>query len=75
MKAKAKPTFEKSLNRLTAIVEALEEDMVSLDKSLALYKEGLELSKQCSETLSHYETEILLLQNTEQSTIRKIADV
>lgn len=44
-------SFEKNLQRLEEIVKLLESDKVSLDESIALYKEGIELSKLCHDKL------------------------
>jgi exodeoxyribonuclease VII small subunit len=60
-------TFEKSLNRLIEIVDILEADSTTLEKSLTLYKEGLALSQQCDQTLSNYESEVLQLQKKSES--------
>jgi exodeoxyribonuclease VII small subunit len=57
-----KATFEESLNRLSVIVETVEDSETNLDTAMTLYKEGLELSKNCGEILGHYEEEILTLQ-------------
>jgi exodeoxyribonuclease VII small subunit len=59
--------IEKALNRLIEIVESLEEDAKNLENCLALYKEGLELSKHCTETLSRYEEEVLVLQKESET--------
>jgi exodeoxyribonuclease VII small subunit len=48
-------TFEESVKRLEAIVDKLERGDVPLEESLRLYEEGLELSKACSERLTHAE--------------------
>ena len=44
-------TFESALKRLEEIVQALEEGETPLDEAMALYEEGLELSRFCSEKL------------------------
>lgn len=43
----AQKKFESQLARLEAVVDALEQGEVSLEKSVALYKEGLALVKDC----------------------------
>lgn len=53
-----KQTFEQSLKRLEAIVGALENGDVPLDKAIELYEEGIELSRFCGEKLK--ETELKL---------------
>ena len=44
-------TFEDSIKRLDEIVKAMEEDKLSLDDALDLYKEGVELSVECKKSL------------------------
>ncbi len=51
-KAAQEVNFEKSLTRLEEIVQALEQGDLALDKSLELFKEGVELSKFCSQKLT-----------------------
>jgi len=48
--------------KIENIVETLENEEVSLEKSIALYKEGLTLSSVCQEKLAQAEAEITLLQ-------------
>ena len=43
--------FEEALERLTEINGKLESDGISLDDSITLFKEGLELSKFCQKKL------------------------
>lgn len=44
-------SFEKDLSRLNEIVKKLESSELSLEQSLDLYKEGVELSVKCKKTL------------------------
>jgi exodeoxyribonuclease VII small subunit len=57
--------FEESLQRLEKIVADLERGEVSLEKSLTLFEEGMQLSGQCRKELEQAEgkVEILLKQN------------
>jgi len=57
--------FEESLQRLEKIVADLENGEVSLEKSLTLFEEGMQLSGQCRKELEQAEgkVEILLKQN------------
>ncbi|MEA5093112.1 Exodeoxyribonuclease 7 small subunit [bioreactor metagenome] len=50
--------FEQSLERLEVIVEKLESGELTLDESLKLFKEGVELSKYCSSKLSAVQQEV-----------------
>lgn len=54
--------FEKSLTRLQEISKEIENEEISLEKSIKLYKEGLELASYCSEFLSNAEQEVFVLQ-------------
>lgn len=59
------PKFEQCLERLEKIVQELEKGEVSLEKSLTLFEEGIELSSTCRKELDQAEgkVEILLKQN------------
>ena len=50
--------FEKAMERLNEISQALESDTIALDKAMALLKEGLDLSKKCQLTLESYEERV-----------------
>lgn len=58
MSKKERPSFEEALTRLEEIVDALEDESISLEKSIELYEEGIELSKLCTETLEEAELRI-----------------
>lgn len=42
------PSFEELLARLQEIVKKMEQDTLPLEESLALYEEGLKLTRTCS---------------------------
>ena len=50
-----RPAIEQSLQRLEEIVGQLGGEKVSLDDSLALFAEGMKLSRQCMEQLDQAE--------------------
>lgn len=52
------PTFEKALERLEAIVEKLESEELGLDASLALFEEGIGLSRVCQSRLEEVERRV-----------------
>lgn len=58
MSEKEHPGFEEALTRLETIVDKLEDDSISLEESITLYEEGVELSKICSQTLEEAELRI-----------------
>ncbi len=47
----AKKTFEQAMSRLDEIVGKLEDGSLSLDQSLKLFEEGMELSRFCETKL------------------------
>lgn len=59
------PKFEECLERLEKIVRELEKGEVPLEKSLALFEEGMQLSSTCRKELEQAEgkVEILLKKN------------
>lgn len=52
------PSFESLLNELESTVAKLEAGDLSLDESLALFKRGMELAKQCTALLEQAELRI-----------------
>ncbi len=61
----AKLKFEDKMKRLQEIVDLLDSSDIELDKSISLYKEGLELSKELKEQLRAYEEKIEELKKDE----------
>jgi exodeoxyribonuclease VII small subunit len=51
-------SFEQQMKKLQDIVEKLEKNDVELDESIALYEEGLRLSKILKEQLDQFEKKI-----------------
>lgn len=58
MAKKERQSFEEALSRLEAIVSELEDESVSLEKSIELYEEGLKLANYCTKTLEEAELRI-----------------
>lgn len=54
--------FEEAIRQLGEIVQRLESGEVPLDESIALYEEGMLLSKQCAEILEKAEQKVRFLQ-------------
>ena len=50
--------FEEAIEKLAEINEKLESDEISLEDSVKLFKEGLELSKLCQKKLDEAKLEI-----------------
>ncbi len=61
MTTKKSGDFEKQLARLQVVVEQLEQGELPLDKGVALYKEGLTLTKACREQLEKARNDISIL--------------
>ncbi len=57
-KKSVKSSFEEKLKRLEEISSLLESDDIDLEKAIALYEEGIELSKVCITTLREAELKI-----------------
>lgn len=55
---KKKNNFEIALKRLEEIVQKLESGDLSLDESLRLFEEGIELSRLCTKKLSEAEAKV-----------------
>ena len=74
-KSKNELGFEKSLERLETIVEDLESGELTLDDSLQLFKEGVELSKYCSTKLNLVQEEVkkVVLDNKGEFTLETFA--
>lgn len=61
--------FEEAIKQLGEIVKNLESGEVPLDESIALFEEGMKLSKRCAEILEQAEQKVRFLQQeTEQNT-------
>ncbi len=58
MSKKGKPAFEDDLTRLQEIVALLEEGPETLDATLALFEEGMALTRRLEETLAEAETKV-----------------
>lgn len=54
-------SFEKSIERLDAIVRSLEQGNVPLEQALKLFQEGTSLVKTCDEMLSEAELQVVKL--------------
>ncbi|UTH10611.1 exodeoxyribonuclease VII small subunit [Macrococcoides canis] len=61
-------TFEEMMQQLESIVKALDDEQVSLDKSIELYEQGVKLSQACQVKLTEAEDKITKLNSTEETT-------
>lgn len=64
-----KMTYEKALERLQAIAEKLDEGDLSLEESLKLFEESMELTDFCTKSLQNAKLKITKLsqQNTDDN--------
>lgn len=59
-----RPSFEQALKELEHIVQELEKEDVSLERSIELYQKGVERSKECSDLLEKAELKIQEVQSS-----------
>lgn len=59
--AAKKLSLEEKFAKLEETVKHLEQEEISLEESFHLYKEGMELLKQCNEDIDKVEKQVLLL--------------
>ena len=64
-KTRTDPDFEKTLSELEKLVVSLEEGNLSLDDSLANFKNGIELARQCQCALDKAQQTVEQLINPE----------
>jgi exodeoxyribonuclease VII small subunit len=70
-KTKAGLDFEKTLAELEKLVESLEEGDLTLDESLAGFKQGIELTRQCQSALDHAQQTVeQLLDNEDEESLQ-----
>ena len=67
----AKKRFEEALQELETIVHRLEDGNLSLDESLALFEEGIKLSRLCAQRLDEAEKKIELLLKDENGSLHR----
>jgi exodeoxyribonuclease VII small subunit len=67
----AKKRFEEALQDLENIVQRLEDGNLSLDESLALFEEGIKLSRLCAQRLDEAEKKIELLMKDENGAVSR----
>ena len=61
--ATKKVGFEEALEELDTIVKRLESGEASLDESIALFKQGVELTGKCNALLDSAEQQIKIIEN------------
>jgi len=63
--------YEEAVKRLEEIVRLLEEAEISLEESLALFQEGITLSRYCRDKLAEIEYRVDYLLKEEQKSLEK----
>ena len=56
-----KETFKQSMERLDAIIEALDRNEIELEDAIKLFEEGLQLVKNCDVQLKQFEQRMNVL--------------
>ncbi len=70
---KQKLSFEQMMDRIKEITETLQRRDVGLEKSIDLYREGMELVKKCQQLLNEAEEKIkIITENEEGFEIQKV---
>jgi exodeoxyribonuclease VII small subunit len=64
--------FEEALDRLEKIVEQLEEGEMELDRSLALFEEGVGLSRLCMKKLDEAQRKVEMLLQDPNGGVRSV---
>ncbi len=64
-------TLEENFAKLEEAVARLEADDISLEESFSIYKEGMELLRQCNTDIDKVEKQVLLL--NEQGELEEFA--
>ncbi len=54
--------FEEAMARLSKVVQTIESGEATLDESIALFEEGMKLSKYCADILEKAEQKVQFLQ-------------
>jgi len=71
MGSSEKQSFEQGVARLDEIVSSLEKGDVQLDKSLALFEEGVKLIETCGKMLDDAEQKVVSLQKTVSGEVKE----
>jgi exodeoxyribonuclease VII small subunit len=67
----ARKKFEEALQELETVVQRLEDGNLSLDESLALFEDGIKLSRLCSQRLDEAEKKVEILLKNENGSLSR----
>lgn len=73
--SKKEKTFEELMEELEEITNKLEKEKLSLDESVKLFEEGMNISKECNEKLESAEKRISILINDGENITEESFDV
>lgn len=73
--SKKESTFEELMEKLEDITNKLEKETLSLDESVKLFEEGMNISKECNEKLENAEKRISILINDDENIKEENFDV
>jgi exodeoxyribonuclease VII small subunit len=59
--AKKKPSYEEAVKRIEEIADLLENEEISLEKLIGIYKEGMELTLFCRQKLDGAKADVMAL--------------
>ena len=66
------PSFEQSMQELESIVNQLEQGgSMNLDNTLALFERGVQLTKQCQQTLDHAKQHVVKVMESNGSLLEE----
>ncbi|HXG35967.1 MAG TPA: exodeoxyribonuclease VII small subunit [Dehalococcoidia bacterium] len=74
-KSEAKQPFEQVYQRLEEVVGKLETGGLTLEETIALYEEGMQLAEHCRKLLEEAELRVRRLQESYASSMNKIASL
>ena len=57
----SRPSLEEMFSQLEGVIERMEGEELSLEKSFDLYNKGMELLKECSKSIDEVEKKVLAL--------------
>lgn len=71
-KSPKEPRFEEALERLETIASSLEDGDLTLEESLALFEEGVRLTRLCASRLDEAQKRIEMLTRSEDGALRAV---
>jgi len=66
--------YDKGIEELVKIVNSLEKEQLSLEKSIELYKKGIKLHKELTEILQKEEGKLFVYEEKEEDFVEKISE-